>query len=100
VLAKLSGGDFGRAVLAVLLAAIILGLLGAVANGVAIWRSGTLPKWAGVLVAAGFVLLVASTPIVSQLGGILLALGGGWIARTAGRLGATGTASTAVVAPA
>jgi uncharacterized phage infection (PIP) family protein YhgE len=100
VLAKLSGGNFGAAILATLIAAMVLGLAGAICFGVAIWRAGTLPKWAGVLVAAGFVLLVASAPFVSQLGGILLAIGGTWIARTIGRTGATGMATTATVAPA
>ena len=100
VLAKLSGGNFGRAILATLIAAIIVGLLGAVANGVAIWRSGTLPRWSGVLFALGFVLLVGSAPIVSQLGGILLLIGGVWIARTIGQGGETATQTTqAAVSP-
>ena len=100
VLAKLSGGNFGAAILVTLIAAMILGLAGAICFGVAIWRAGTLPKWAGVLVAAGFVLLVVSAPFVSQLGGILLAIGGVWIARTIGRADATGMATTATTAPA
>ena len=82
-----------------LIAAIIAGLLGAVAFGVAIWRSGTLPKWSGVLFALGFVLLVGSAPIVSQLGGILLLVGGGWIARTIGQAGATSARTAPTVSP-
>jgi hypothetical protein len=97
VVAKLSGGSFGRAVLVAFIAAIVLGLAGAVAFGAAIWRSGTLPRWSGVLYALGFGLLVGSAPIVSQLGGILLLVGGGWIARTLGRAGATRTRSAPTV---
>jgi hypothetical protein len=96
VLAKLSGGNFGKAILADLIVAIVLGLAGAVVNGVAIWRSGTLPRWSGVLYAAGFALLVGSAPIVSQVGGILLLIGGIWIARTISGQTATATRPAAV----
>jgi hypothetical protein len=99
VLAKLSGGNSGRAILATLIAAMIAGLLGAVAFGVAIWRSGTLPRWSGVLFALGFVLLVVSVPILTQLGGIVLLTGGGWIARTIGQAGATSARTAPTVAP-
>lgn len=87
VIDKLSGGTFGRAILMTFIAASVIGLAGASAFGVAIWRSGTLPKWSAILYALGFVLLVASVPIVTHVGGILLAIGGVWIARTIGREG-------------
>jgi hypothetical protein len=100
VLAKLSGGNFGTAVLVDFIATMVVGLIGGVANGVAIWRSGTLPKWAGVLYAAGFALMMASAPIVTQLGGVLLVIGGVWIARTISQTDATAGESSAVISPA
>jgi hypothetical protein len=100
VLAKLSGGNFGTAVLVDFIATMAVGLLGGVANGIAIWRSGTLPKWAGVLFAAGFALMMASAPIVTQLGGILLVISGVWIARTIGKTDTAAQTAPAVVAPA
>ncbi len=50
--------------------------------GVAVWRSGVLPKWAGVLVAVHAPLLVLwPVTVVSLVVGVLLALvGSGWIA--------------------
>ena len=50
--------------------------------GVAIWRSGVLPKWAGVLVAVHAPLLVLwPVSVVGLVVGVLLAVvGGGWIA--------------------
>jgi hypothetical protein len=100
VLTKLSGGTFGRAVVADFIVAIVVALAGSVANGVAIWRSGTLPRWSGVLYAAGFTLVIASTPIVTQVGGILLLIGGIWIARTISGQSATATTRPATVSPA
>lgn len=100
VLAKLSGGNFGRAILMDFIAAMALGLAGAVANGAAIWRSGTLPKWAGVVFAVGFVLVVASVPVITQVGGILMAIGGGWIARTIAQADATAATNPTALSPA
>jgi hypothetical protein len=49
--------------------------------GIAIWRSGVLPKWAGVLVAVHAPLISGSFSVVGSVVGALLALvGGGWIA--------------------
>jgi hypothetical protein len=49
--------------------------------GVAIWRSGTLPKWAGVLIAVHAPLITGPFSIVGSVVGALLAIaGGGWIA--------------------
>jgi hypothetical protein len=49
--------------------------------GVAIWRSGALPKWAGVLIAVHAPLISGPFSIVGSVVGILLAVvGGGWIA--------------------
>jgi hypothetical protein len=49
--------------------------------GVAIWRSGTLPRWPGVLVAAHAPLISWSFSVVGTvLGALLAVVGGGWIA--------------------
>ena len=47
----------------------------------AVWRSGALPGWAGVLMAAHAPLISGPFPVVGSVVGALLALvGGGWIA--------------------
>lgn len=49
--------------------------------GVAIWRSGALPRWSGVVVAAHAPLISGPFSVVGSVLGALLALvGGGWIA--------------------
>lgn len=49
--------------------------------GVAIWRSGTLPRWAGVLVAVHAPLIAGPFSVFGTIVGALLAvIGGGWIA--------------------
>jgi hypothetical protein len=60
----------------------LLFFIGFVLFGVAIWRSETLPKWAGgLLVIAGLFLAVpADIPVASILGSLLLVIAGGWIA--------------------
>jgi hypothetical protein len=62
--------------------ALLLYVAGFILWGVAIWRSRTLPKWAGVLVAVHAPLLVfGPLSVVGPVVGALLALvGGGWIA--------------------
>jgi hypothetical protein len=67
-------------------------LLVVVLLGVAVWRSGTLPKWAGALWAAAPVFMYplglvyaatigpASTPPTVLVGALLVVVGGGWIA--------------------
>jgi hypothetical protein len=71
---------------------VVLLLVGNVLLGVAVWRSGTLPKWAGALWAAAPVFMYplglvyeatigpASTPPTVLVGALLLVVGGGWIA--------------------
>src|SRR5215210_2792864 len=71
--------------------AILLLVVGNVLLGVAVWRSGTLPRWAGAAwVASGLVFYVfgavlgmattgASLP-TQPLGGLLMVAGGGWMA--------------------
>lgn len=61
---------------------LLLYLVGAILFGVAIWRSGTLPRWAGVLYApTGFLIAAGVAVGVAQtLGSALLAAAGIWIA--------------------
>jgi hypothetical protein len=74
-----------------LLLSTVLLLVGNVLLGVAIWRSGTLPRWAGALWAAGAVLMLllglviaifftGSTPVTVLVGAMLLVISGGWMA--------------------
>ncbi len=69
----------------------VLLLVGNGLLGVAIWRSGTLPRWAGALWAAGAVLMLllglviaifftGSTPVTVLVGAVLLVISGGWMA--------------------
>ena len=65
--------------------AVFLLVLGATLLGAAIWRSKTLPKSPGLLLAVGIVLsadpLFYYQPIVWVAGGALVLFGGVWIAR-------------------
>jgi hypothetical protein len=72
--------------------AVLLMLAGNVLLGVAVWRSGALPKWAGALWVAGSALPLLgqvyimlpigadSTPPTVPMGAVLLAIGGAWMA--------------------
>ena len=76
---------------------VVLVFAGNVLLGVAVWRSGALPRWAGAMWAAAAVLMYplwlvyeatvgpASTPPTVVVGAALMALGGGWIALCAMR---------------
>jgi uncharacterized membrane protein YgdD (TMEM256/DUF423 family) len=71
---------------------VLLMLVGNVLLGVAVWRSGTLPKWAGALWVAGSALPLLgqiyiilpiganSTPPTVPTGAVLLVMGGAWMA--------------------
>ena len=71
---------------------VLLMLVGNVLLGVAVWRSGTLPKWAEALWVAGSALPLLgqiyiilpiganSTPPTVPAGAVLLAIGGAWMA--------------------
>lgn len=49
--------------------------------GIAVWRSGVLPRWAGVLIAVHAPLISGLFSVVLSLVGVVLGLvGGGWIA--------------------
>ena len=62
--------------------ALLLYLAGFILWGVAIWRSGVLPKWAGVLVAvhAPLLFLGPFSGVLLVVGALLMLVGGGWIA--------------------
>ena len=71
---------------------VLLMLVGNVLLGVAVWRSGTLPRWAGALWIAGSALPLLgqvyiilpigadSTPPTVAMGAVLLVMGGAWMA--------------------
>ncbi len=71
---------------------ILLGFVGNVLLGVAVWRSGILPKWAGALWAFAPVLMYVfglayaltigaqATPPTVPAGAVLLAISGAWMA--------------------
>ena len=75
-----------------MVASILLLFAGNVLLGVAVWRSGTLPKWAGALWAAAPVLMYVfgmvyamtigaqATPPTVPAGCVLLVISGAWIA--------------------
>ncbi len=70
----------------VIVTALVSGLLytvGTILFGIAVWRSATLPKWAGVLYApTGLLISILGLAIgwTQTLGSILIIAGGGWIA--------------------
>ena len=80
--------EFSMAMTATLVVVIVLLLVGNVLLGVAVWRSGTLPKWAGSIwvastlvfyvlgAAAGMLTTGASLP-TQPVGGLLIAISGG-----------------------
>ena len=90
----------------IIVAALLLAVIGNALLSVAIWRSGSLPRWAGVIWAAatlifyvlgaalGMAATAASLP-TQPIGGILMAIAGAWIAWAAVRQGATESISLA-----
>jgi hypothetical protein len=69
----------------------LLAFVGSILLGVAIWRSGALPKWTGALWVAGNALMYlslvygstigpASTPVTVPLGAVMVVTSGAWIA--------------------
>jgi hypothetical protein len=83
--------EFASEMTATLGLAILLLFVGNVLLGVAVWRSGTLPKWAGVIWVASALMFYALGAVAGMLttgaslptqpvGGLLIAISGGWIA--------------------
>ena len=91
--------------LPVIATALLGGLLystGTILFGVAVWRSATLPKWAGVLYApTGLLISILGLAIgwTQTLGSILIIAGGGWIAWTVMRRPSTEAAEPAAEQP-
>jgi hypothetical protein len=79
---------FGSAAFTLLVVpGLLLFIVGVILFGVAIWRSGTLPRWAGALYAPTALLIAAGVAIgeAQTLGSALLVVAGGWIAWTVTR---------------
>jgi len=87
--------------LPLVLTALVGGLLystGTILFGIAVWRSATLPKWAGVLYAPTGLLISILGLMIGQaqtLGSLLIIIGGGWIAWSAMRRPSTEPVETA-----
>jgi hypothetical protein len=92
----LKGVEFHPAMMVTYLLGLLLAFVGNVLLGVAVWRSGTLPKWSGAIWAASvptFYVLGALLGIVTTggslltqpVGALLMAIGGGWMAWSAMR---------------
>lgn len=65
----------------VLFPGLLVLAIGAVAIAVAVWRSGTLPRWSGVIFALGLALFFPLFPqTVRIIDGFLIGAGGVWIA--------------------
>ena len=75
---------------AIFLVSILLAFIGNVLLGIAIWRSRTLPKWAGAIWIAWAVMFyvagvlyglffVGSSPPTQPIGSLLMAISGGWV---------------------
>ena len=77
ILDAIFAGPFGT----VLTLTFLLYSAGFILFGVASWRSGMLPRWAGVLLAVHAPLISGPFSVVGSVVGTLLAVvGGGWIA--------------------
>ena len=80
---EMANAIFGDPTRSVFYAAFLLYAVGFILFGFAVWGSGTLPQWAGVLLALHAPLLSAPLPdVFSVLGALLLLVGGGWVALT------------------
>jgi hypothetical protein len=97
--------EFSPILTVIIVVALLLAVVGNGLLSVAIWRSGTLPRWAGVIWAAatlifyvlgaalGMAATGASLP-TQPIGGVLMAIGGAWIAWAAVRQRETSGASS------
>src|SRR5207247_1392964 len=83
--------EFPPSMTGVLAAGLLLALIGNVLLGIAIWRSHTLPRWAGALWLVGSVIFYALGAVLGMattgaslatqpVGAILMAISGAWIA--------------------
>jgi hypothetical protein len=88
--------EFSPVVTAIIALGLLLAVTGNILLSVAIWRSGTLPRWAGLIwagatlifyvlgAALGMATTGASLP-TQPIGAVLMAIGGAWIAWSAFR---------------
>ena len=61
--------------------ALLLLAIGSICFALTIWRSGALPRWAGVLLAAGLALWFPPfPPLIRILDGFVIGVGGVWLA--------------------
>jgi hypothetical protein len=82
--------DVGLDYIVIFMLVIVLAFIGKLLLGIAIWRSRTLPKWAGAIwiawavlfyvagVLSGFLFTSSSLP-TQPIGSLLMAISGGWI---------------------
>jgi hypothetical protein len=82
--------DVGVDYIVIFMLVIVLAFIGNMLLGIAIWRSRTLPKWAGAIwiawavmfymagVLSGFLFTSSSLP-TQPIGSLLMAISGGWI---------------------
>jgi hypothetical protein len=75
----MGGGPSNRVMSSIAFGAEV-SVIGAIAYAVAVWKSGSLPRVAGVLVAVGFVLSMSLSPYVGWAGALFLVIGGVWLA--------------------
>lgn len=68
---------------------MLIALFGATANAVAVWRSRTLPRWAGLVLVPGLVLSMTFSP-PAWAGAVCLVAGGAGLAWRAGQVADTG----------
>jgi hypothetical protein len=83
--------DVGTDYIVIFMLVIVLAFIGNALLGIAIWRSGTLPKWAGAIwiawavmfyvagVLSGFLFTSSSLP-TQPIGSLMMVISGGWIA--------------------
>jgi len=78
---QMAGGTFSDRINNYFGILILVSLFGAIAYAVAVWKSGSLPKWAAFVIGPGIVLSLTFVPGVDWIGSVCLAIGGIWLAR-------------------
>ncbi len=90
LLAQVDAERFGTAAIVTFGLGLLLLAVGGVLTAVAVWRSGVLPRFSGVLFGLGYALFLPqffAPPAVRIAHGALLALGLVWLSRAAWRAG-------------
>ena len=99
--------EFSSSMMVIYALCILLLFVGSVLLGVAVWRSGTLPKWAGaiwvasalmfyLLGAVAGILTTGSSLTTQPVGGWLIAVSGAWMAYSVLRQPSAGAVSVQV----